>query len=197
MLEYKAKYLELKARLIESTELSYRLGYEKGYNDCQNEAQAQAIGQLTQQNQPNPNDPNAQDPNAQNPMQDPNAQAPGVDETLEAQQNQQNQVDQNKAAQQGANPPPGSELDQHITELEGLVAKGEKPSLISIREVVMKLADVRKSQNSKVEAKNTKAVSAQKQLVNKLIASWDSEKNKELDIDQIIKESGMEIETSK
>jgi hypothetical protein len=175
-LDYKAKYLELKARMLENTDMSYRLGYEQGFKDCQSQAQEQAIGQIAQQNSQPQNGQVGPDGQPQN------AQVPNI----------QNQ-DQDMQGE-GQEVQPEGELDQHINELEQLVAKGEKPTLLTIRDTVTKLSELRKSQVNKIKDKNNKLESAQKKLINKVLSKWDSEKSTDLDIDKLLEDNGIKID---
>lgn len=121
-IDYKAKYMDLRARFIEALDLSFRQGYEQGQKDAQIESsmqQAQMAMQQAQQMSGQQQDPNQEQP------QDP-AQAGAAPEMM---------------AQQGQNS--GTELDSLIGELEGLVNKSEiskedlKKSISAIKESAM------------------------------------------------------------
>ena len=100
---------------------------------------------------------------------------------------------------QGAPPDPEADqdsgnLDEHIAELESLVAKGEKPSVLSMRKAVSRLSEIRKSQKITSQKKKSNVVSAQKKFVNNIIKSWDKEtKDVTEGIEDIIKQSGLKI----
>jgi len=195
MIDYKMKYLELRAKLLESSQVSFRLGYEQGYQASQQESQQQAIQSLSQpkigpDGKPiQPNDGQQVDPNSQ---QDPNANPSDPTQTSQG-VNMQNEV-----AKQGQEvAPENSELDQHISELEGLVAKGEKPSLVDLRNTVMKLAELRKNQIDLMTKKQVQTGSSQKQFIKGILDKWDSESSEELDLDNIIKESRLNLDNIK
>ena len=119
MLDYKAKYKELRAKLIESTDVAYRLGFEEGMKEGQQAAMQQQMAMqqemmAAQQGQVDPETGEPLPPEAQGGEMPPEAQG-------------------------GEMPPEemmgeeaGSELDQQIGELESLVAKGEKPTILAM-----------------------------------------------------------------
>jgi hypothetical protein len=89
----------------------------------------------------------------------------------------------------------GSELDQHINELQGLVAKGEKPSVTEIRKAVTALAEIRKSRKNAFAQKVEKIIPAQKKVVDNILAKWEKEAEKpSAGLEAIIKEHGLKIE---
>ena len=100
--DYKLKYQDLKIKFMDSLDVSFRLGFEQGAQQAtmQAQQQQQADEQAAQAAAmgQQPGQP-GQDPNAQ-PGEDPNAQ-PGTD---------------------------GSELDQHIGTLEGMLSQAKPGS---------------------------------------------------------------------
>ena len=67
----------------------------------------------------------------------------------------------------------GTELDSHIGELEGMVAKGEKPSFVDIRNLVSKIKDTR----VKPEVKMVKSEKTENEaLLGGIISTWKDEK---------------------
>lgn len=198
--DWKTKYMDIRAKLKEATDVAWRLGYERGMKDGTQAAQMQAMAQQQQQQaammgggapgQPG-GDP-SQDPMAGgdpsmggmppeaggDPSQDPEAMmgeaAPGAEEMQDA----------------GG----GSELDQHINELESLVAKGEKPSVLDIRKAVQAIAGVRKAQRNIWAQKVEKIIPAQKKVVDGILAKWENEAKKPSEgLEAIIKEHGLKI----
>jgi hypothetical protein len=157
MIDYKQKYTELRAKFIESTDVAFRLGYEQGYNEGQNDQM-----KMTQQ-QPQI------DPNTGLPIEQP-----GQQEQMDSMGQQQPQISSDMNIMDGQQ---GSELDQHINELESLVAKGEKPTIVSLRNVITKISDLRKSQKDYVK-RAEKSVTWQKNVVNNLIKKMDEEASK-------------------
>ncbi len=197
--DWKTKYMDIRAKLKEATDVAWRLGYERGMKDGTQAAQMQAMAQQQQQQaammggapggQPGqPGMDPSQDPamaggmppdaGGGDPSQDPEAMmgeaAPGAEEMQDA----------------GG----GSELDQHISELEGLVAKGEKPSVLDIRKAVQAIAGVRKAQRNIWAQKVEKIIPAQKKVVDGILAKWENEAKKPSEgLEAIIKEHGLKI----
>lgn len=199
--DYKTKYQDIRAKLKEATDVAFRLGYERGMKDGTQAAQMQQMAQQQQQQaammggapgQPGqPGGDPSQDPSMQGgaPAEaggmppgmddgsggDMGAEAPGAEEMQDA----------------GG----GSELDQHINELEGLVAKGEKPSVIDVRKAVEALAGIRKSQKNAWSKKTEKIIPAQKKVVDSILAKWEKEAEKPSSgLEAIIKEHGLKVE---
>lgn len=206
---YKDKYLQLKQRFMESVDVAFRLGYEAG---------AQAQQQQTMQDQMQ----QAADQQAQEAQMAANGM--GGESGQESGQNVQNgqpggaqiQDDSRGVGQQtgaatgapGAAAPGvnGSELDQHIGELEGLMAKAEygteswetlNKSLQGLKSIKVNL-DYNKNQlliksigqnlkkppvvfggRAKHNLSNTgkEAVSMQHKIVGEMMDTWDKEKN--------------------
>lgn len=193
---YKTKYLDIRSKLKEATDVAYRLGYEKGMKDGTQAAQMQAMQQQqeAQAQMMGGGDP-SQDPSMQeggggqmpagmeggDPSQDPSMQgAPPA-----------GAEDQGMEAAAGS----GSELDQHINELQGLVSKGEKPTVLSIRKAVEALAGIRKAQRNVWAKKVEKIIPAQKKVVDGILKKWEIEaKQPSAGLEDIIKEHGLKIE---
>lgn len=101
-INYKMKYMDLKAKFMSSVDAAYRLGYEQGMQEGQMQAAAeaqamQAEQQAAAQGQGNP-------------------EASGQDQEQEEAPQEEN-INEN---------PSGSELDKHIEELESMLGKSEK-----------------------------------------------------------------------
>lgn len=182
-IDYKQKYLSLKAEFIAATDLSYRLGMQKGLEQGQQQAQAQQLADMqakeaAMNGQIDPATGQPIDPNAQGgaPGQPMPGQDPAGDPNLMAQDGMDD----------GSN---GEELDSHIAELEGLVAKGEKPSIPELRKKLTELKDLRKAQKNKV-TNGTKAVNTQKKFINNILAKWEQDVNEvKSDISQVVQEA--------
>lgn len=194
--DWKTKYMDIRAKLKSATDVAYRLGYEKGMKDGtqaaqmqamaqQQQAQAQMMGGAAAGGDPS-QDPSMQggDPSMQggDPSQDPSMMqdptAGGDDQGMEAE------------ADAGG----GSELDQHIDELQGLVAKGEKPSVLDIRKAVTAIAGIRKAQKNAWTKKIDKIVPEQKKFVNNILKKWEKEAEQpSVGLEEIIKEHGIKI----
>lgn len=135
-INWKSKYEALKAKFMESVDTAFRLGHEQGQQEAQMESvmqqQQQEAEQLVAQNAGMGGE-EGQDPN-----QDPNAQ--------EAAPDSQN--------------PAGSELDQHINELEGMLGKSESIDLKEVMNLTNKIKTLRKNMKQEQELKKSyKAIS--------------------------------------
>lgn len=194
MLDYKQKYKEIKTKLIESTDVAYRLGFEAGLKQAtqdQMQMQVQQAQQAQMQMQAAMQGGNPQDPNAQ---------AGGVpQEGAPMGMEDQGGMGFEQPAGEGEEPELAAgevgELDQYINELENLVAKGEKPSVIEMRNKVTKLAELRKNQKAKMKANKPQVVSAQKKLVDNILSKWEKEsKMTSENLEDIVKEHGIKLD---
>jgi hypothetical protein len=213
MIDYKIKYKNLKAQMLQNIDVSYRLGYEQGYKDATQEAQAQQMAQAQADAQaaqaaaagmqpgqdPNaqPGQPGQQDPNAMGgdpSMVDPNA-AMGGDPNAAMGSPDAMAGMGDEMGQEGMDPNMGGdELDNSLAELESMVAKGEKPNVLDLRNKVNALASLRKSQKDKVKSNRQQVVSAQKSIVDSVIKSWGKKTEETTeDIEKLIREKGIEI----
>lgn len=176
-INWKAKYTELKAKYMSDVDTAYRLGCEQGM-------------QMAQQQQ----------------MQDQQAQQQAMEQAQAGGQEQPGQPGQ-EAAQQGQEQPDsahpqGSELDQHISTLEGMLGKSElteddiasiqksianikfasemKKSDLAVRNIAKALAPKAPFKISNTAEHNLKpsakaAVNAQEQIVSNLMKAWDEQ----------------------
>lgn len=196
--DYKTKYLDIRAKLKEATDVAFRLGYERGMKDGTQAAQMQAMAQQQQQQQAammggapgQPGGDPSQDPSMQggDPSQGGMPPEAGVDDGSQ---------DPTMAGgeQEPEDAGGGSELDQHIDELQGLVSKGEKPSVLDIRKAVQALAGIRKAQRNVWAQKAEKVIPAQKKLVDDMLKKWEKEAKKPSEgLEAIIREHGLKIE---
>ena len=176
--DYKTKYLDMRAKLLEATDTAYRLGFEEGMKEGQQaaqqqqmemEAQAAAMGQ------------------------------PGVEGGMPPEMGGGEEM----SPEMGGAPAPeemggeeeGSELDSQISELENLVSKGEKPSVLTMRKAVEKLSTIRKTQKDTWSKKRQKTVSTQKKLVDNILNKWENEsKSVTENLEDIIKEHGIKVD---
>lgn len=206
MENYKLKYVELRNKFLESTDLAYRLGYEKGLKDSQVQQLQQQLQQAQQQNaqmqqtiagqQQNPNDPN-QGGGEQMPQQDVSNILQDQNVATMPQDGQQ----QPMADNQGLIQPQGqgfdepTELDQYIGELEDLVSKGEKPKVLDLRKKVEEIVTLRKSHKAKMKANKPQVISAQKKLVDNILTKWEKEAKSNVEnIEDTILSSGLEVD---
>lgn len=186
-INYKMKYQELKLRFMNSVDMSFRLGYEQGIKDSQ-------VDQLNQAQQSQEDSENAQ-------MQSQGQSQPGEGGD---QPDQDGEQEQNPASAH----PGGSELDQHITKLEGMLGKSElsgpsledlKKSLAGLKSYKMSI-DMKKAEKTiNAIGKNMKAHRAfklasksahnlpshhkqalvdQEKIVSDIMKAWDNESKK-------------------
>ncbi len=199
-MDYKMKYLQIRSQLLEATDVAYRLGYEEGLKEAQMKQNSQQIQDLQQQinGQRQPQiDPQTGEPIPQEGTLQEGPQNGMIQEGMsQGQQNQEVPIDQGNISPEG-NIDEGtenSELDQHINELEGLVAKGEKPSVLSMRDAVIKLSELRKSQKEQFKRKHTQIQSSQKVFIDGLLKKWENESKKnDNDLVNILKEAEEKI----
>jgi hypothetical protein len=189
--DYRTKYKEMKAKMLESVDVSYRLGYEQGFKEATQEAQMAQMQQQQQEAAAMQQAAMGQDPNAQ---QDPNAMgAEGGMPPEAGGEPMGGQMPPEDMGQEGE-PEQGGELDQYLAELENMVSKGEKPSVIDLRNKVTEIATLRKSQKERMKSNRQQVVSAQKSIVDNLIKKWGSktEETSE-DIEKLIREKGIDF----
>lgn len=193
--DWKTKYLDIRAKLLEATDTAYRLGFADGVKEGQMQQmqqqaqmQAQAEAQAAAQMDGAPGAPGEEGMPPGEEVAPEEGSMPGMEE------------EGMPGAVEGAPAPGmeegGSELDQHISELEGLVAKGEKPSVLTMRKAVQALSDMRKSQKSKWAKKVEVEASSQKKFVDGILKKWEKEAKSDVNegLEDIIKEHGIKIE---
>lgn len=187
--DYKQKYIDLRAKFAKTCDKYYRAGYEEGMKEGQMQAQQEQMMQQQQQEMI------AQgiDPETGQPIQ-----GGAVDENgMPIEDQGAMEAAQEGMAPEGMDEAQGSELDQHINELEGLVSKGEKPKVTDLRKAVKALASLRKSQKAKLKSNHKEVtVSKQKDLVNNMLKKWESEANKSVtdNLEEIIASEGIKID---
>jgi hypothetical protein len=192
--DYKTKYMDIRAKLLSATDTAFRLGYEKGMKDGTQAAQMQAMAQQQQQQAAMMGGAPGQ------PGQDPSM---GGDPSMQGQDPSQGGMPADPSQMEGAGAPGdqemadaggGSELDQHIDELQSLVSKGEKPTVLSIRKAVEALAGIRKAQKNTWAQKVEKIIPAQKKVVDDILKKWDKQAEKPSEgLEAIIKQHGLKI----
>lgn len=183
--DYKQKYIDLRSKFAKTCDMYYRTGYEDGMKEGQMQAQQEAMMQQQQQAMME----QGIDPETGQPIEG----AP-VDE---------NGMPIEEGAEEGMAPEEmgeeqGSELDQHINELEALVQKGEKPKVTELRKAVEAITSLRKSQKEKLASNHKKVtVSKQKDFVNNMLKKWENEANKESvteNLEEIITSEGIKLD---
>lgn len=186
--DWKVKYLDIRAKLKEATDVAYRLGMEAGLKQGAQQAMMQQQAQMQQaaMGGEQPGQEGQVPPGSKG--QDQGGMPPGMDQGSEDQMGAP--APEEMGDEQG-----GSELDQHINELQGLVAKGEKPSVLDIRKAVVALAGIRKHQKNVWQKKVEQVIPAQKKVVDSILKKWESESKKPSEkLEDIIKEHGLKIE---
>lgn len=199
--DWKMKYQEIRGKLKEATDVAWRLGYERGMKDGNQQAQMQQMAQMQQQQAAmmgggQPGQPGApgQDPMAGGDPMAQGADVSGMPPGAEGGEEGQDPMMGAGAPEEGAEGV-GSELDSHINELQSLVSKGQKPSVVDIRKVVDSLAGIRKSQKNSWAKKVEKIVPAQKKVVDSILQKWEKEAKKpSTELEAIIQEHGLKIE---
>lgn len=156
--DWKARYFNIRSRLLESTDVAYRLGFEAGMK-------------AAKQNQ-------------MDQMQAQAAQAGAVPSNSEIAAPEQ--VGDQEGAQQ---------LDSQIQQLESLVSKGSKPSVVDVRKAVQELSDIRKSQKYKWTQKSQANDNEQQKFINNVIQKWENESKSVTDgLEDVLKEHGFKFE---
>jgi hypothetical protein len=125
LVDYKAKYLDLKTKYQETVDLAWRLGFEQGAQQAQLDQAAQQQAEASQMamaanGQPQPGQPGEEG-------EQPGQQAEG------------------QPGQPQSQNPNGDELDQHIQKLEGMLGKSEISSL-DLGDLKKTLSDIRSLQ---------------------------------------------------
>lgn len=170
MQDYKKKYQELKAKYLTDVQASFKMGYEQGFGDAQMQAQAQQMQMAQEQMMAQQAQMQAQ---GGDPSQDPAMQGQGGDQAVQDQM----------VAQEGdaeMSPEGQSEMDSYINELQGLLQKGEKPSYVDLRNITLKMADLRKAEQEKrklppLQPEQKREISLQKKIVNDVLSKWKEE----------------------
>lgn len=218
-INYKDKYLQLKQRFMESVEVAFRLGYEQGAQATQmqqmQQQQQQVADQQAQAAQMAANGMGGQ-PGQDDGSQDSNE--PGA----EIQDDSRGVGQQTGAANGGAQPQDmgGSELDQHIGQLENLMAKAEygteqwetlKKSIDSLKSIKIAF-DLKKNEqliksiganlkkpfkfsaraNHNLPSHSKEAMSMQHKIINDLMDTWSKEEQGlPTEISKIIQSEGL------
>jgi len=175
---------------MKTAERMYRLGKEDGLKEGQMQAQQQQMEMQAQQEAAMAAAQGGQiDPETGQPIPPEAGMEPGMEGELPPEE---------MAAMQGEemDEEQGSELDQRISELESLVAKGEKPKVTDLRKAIDEITSLRKSQKKMKPSHKKVTSSKQKDLVDGILKKWETEANKESVVDnleKIIQKEGIEI----
>lgn len=182
--DYKQKYLNMRSKLIESVDVAFRNGYEKGMQDAMMQQMQQQQAQMEQEQQ------------MQEQAMMQGEGGPMADEVAAQEaENPESGMPMGEAPPEEMGGAMASELDQHIDELSGLVAKGEKPSILDMRKKVEELADLRKSQKDKLNSKTKANASAQANIVSGILKKWEEEsKDTKEGLEEILKQHEIQVE---
>jgi hypothetical protein len=199
-INWKNKYQELKMKFMNSVDTAFRIGFEQGMQQqqqqqAQEQAQAQQEMEMAAQQQAQGGAPGQEQSGGE---AQPGEQAPGGD--MNAQ---------------------GSELDQHISQLESMLGKTEDPELqksikeiISFRKNELQAIELKKSEKAiagiakalnkpapfsigKTASANLNptakaALSMQEKIVGDIMKSWEQEEKKaSTDIRSILANEGL------
>jgi len=172
MIDYKSKYMDLKAKFLSTVDLSYRLGYEAGLKDSQADQAQQQMQQQAAMSQPGMP-----------------TESPSIEDTTPAQE------------QPKSTNPNEDELGQHIEKLESMVAKGEISSS-EVQELKKTLNDIKSLQiqmnltksmdsikhnhkrpaltlspklQANLSAPAKKALTLQEQIVGDIFSKWEKD----------------------
>jgi hypothetical protein len=147
-ISYRDKYLELRAKYLSDVDTAFRVGMEQGMQQAQNDQAAQQQAQQQQSDQ---------------------MAAQGGQDQFGGDQGQSGQESgQSEGQPQQAGDQQGSELDQHIAELEGMVNQPGADAGGQIQKSLQKLKTFRKSQLAQIEFnKSEQAIKAIGKVFNK------------------------------
>ena len=179
--DYKKKYLDIRSKLIESVDVAFRDGYEQGMKEGAEQAQQQAEQEQMMMEQQQMQQEAAMNGQAPEAMDGVPPEAPMGEEEM---------MPEEMGGEEA-----GSELDQHISELEGMVSKGEKPKIADLRKAVAGMVDLRKNQKNVFAKKTEKIISGQKNLVDNILNKWEKEATSVTEnLEEVIKEHGIKLD---
>lgn len=175
-IDYKKKYMDLRARFVESLDVAFRTGYEQGANEAQIQSMAQQAQQMnamagTQGGMPSGG------PESQGGAPSPGMEQPGMP-------GQPEQPEQSS-----------DEMDQAISQLEELVNKSEDLSMADLKKTIdlmksehthrkmlkaTKSIDITpkafsQSYKSNMNNSSKASVAMQQKIVDDILRKWESE----------------------
>jgi hypothetical protein len=217
-INYKKKYLELRSKYMGDIDIAFRLGVEQGLQQAQQQQAQEAEARADQKEMQ---------------MQQMSMQADGQDGSEGAEPSEEGAPDSGEGGipgpgpeQAGSQPPgmgdqtQGSELDGHISKLEGMLGSGADPevkksleAILSLRKAEKQAIELKKSQAAisgiakalhkpafKMSAQAShnlndnakRAVSTQHKIVTDIMKAWKEEESKaEKSIDNILNVEGL------
>jgi hypothetical protein len=188
-IDYKQKYQSLRSKFAKETDRYFRTGYEAGMKEGQMQAQQEQMEMQRQQEMMQ----QGIDPETGQPMQ--GGVDPQTGEPIPG--GEQAPMEEGQAPmEEGIDEGQGSELDQHINELESLVSKGSKPKVTDLRKAIDNLTNLRKTQKQLKSNHKEVVVSKQKDFVDGIMKKWEKEANDKSvtsNLEEIIASEGIEI----
>lgn len=165
-INYKQKYQELKAKYMNAVDMAFRLGVEEGMKQSQLDqanqqlAEAQAQQQAMAGGDPTGGQPgDGSDTNNNGAPGVPSGGGPDMSGSASVQPPPPAGAAQGAVPMKESENPQGSELDQHISTLEGMLNKSEGVNPADLILVVNKLQSLRKSMHDQAElAKSAAAI---------------------------------------
>jgi Tfp pilus assembly protein FimV len=191
---YKQKYMSLKQRYQTDLDAAFRIGYEQGAKEAQLEAQMQQM-QMQQQQMAAQQQAMAQQQMAAQGG-DPSQMSPEDQAMMEAQgaEGGEGQMPPEAAEAMPEEMAQSGELDSKIAELEDLLAKGNKPNILTLRKAVVELSTLRKTQLESLNKKTKKIETKQRSVVKNILKKWQEEsKSVTEDLDKILENEGLKL----
>lgn len=142
-INWKSKYQEVKAKWMESVDMAFRIGFEEGLKQSQLDQVSQ---QMAQQQQLAGMQAGAEQPTEQDPSQDAGDQGQGPTQPAGPGKGIEEPESEN---------PDGSELDQHIARLEGMISKSEQIDAKDLIGTVSQLKGLQKSQLEQLQLRKS------------------------------------------
>jgi hypothetical protein len=194
-IDFKSKYKEVVQKLIESTDVAYRLGYEAGMKQARQDNMMQQQAQQQQAMMQQQAAMNGQIPGQEQEQQADETGAPMQDQGQVPGQAPMEGQQALTGEEEEMSPEQGSELDQHIGELENLVSKGEKPKVSDLRKIVTELSNLRKAQKEKFKNNEEEVSSSQRKVVSGILKKWEDENKSVMsNLEEIIGREGFKID---
>lgn len=156
-INYKKKYKELKLKYMNSVDLAFRLGYEQGAQEAKQQQSIEAEANAQQMKMQQDAAQAGGMPNAEAGGQPP--QEGGVPEKhVGGAPGKANENPSQEGQPMTGSSGNGSEIDQHINKLQGMIGKGHSPQ---IQKTLQEIIDLRKAEKLSSElAKSQAAIPA-------------------------------------
>ena len=155
-LDFRHKYLELRAKFLKSTDTAYRLGYEQGLKDASMQQMQQQQAQQQQMQEMQMQQSQQQGQESEQPQGQPQDQGQQEDQS-QGQEQPQGQGQQE------------DHLGQSMDELGNIVNKNEVHSVSSF---------LGSSAHHNLDSNQKAAVTMQKRIVDNILKKWEDESKK-------------------